>query len=118
MLGVQTWDVVKRLPRLEWPLDYYLPLLFYMGTNDPARGDPDCFKRDYVTNHLESEFAERDLGKSCIRNIIASRLRKVILLLCLALVRHIWSPESSTVLPSKERHGHTEESSAKVNKNY
>lgn len=95
-----------------------LSLSALLGTNDPAREDPDCFKREYVTNHLESEFAERDLGKSCIRKIIASRLRKVILLLCLALVRHIWSPESSTVVPSKERHGHIEVSSAKVNKNY
>ena len=117
LLGVQIWDIVERLPRLEWPLDYYLLLLFYIGTNDTARGNPDCFKHDCMTNHLESRFAERDPGKSCIRKIVASRLRKVILPLCSALVRHFWSPESSTVLPSKERHGHTRVSSAKVNKN-
>jgi len=45
-------------------------------------------------------------------------LRKVILPLFSALIRHIWSPEPNTVLPSKERHGCNGASPAKVNKNY
>lgn len=46
LLGVQVWDIVERLPRLEWPLDNYFLLVLQMGTNDTARGDPDCFKHD------------------------------------------------------------------------
>lgn len=46
LLGVQVWDIVERLPRLEWPLDYYFLLVLQRGTNDTARGDPDCFKHD------------------------------------------------------------------------
>lgn len=99
LLGVQIWDIVERLLRLEWLLYYCLLLHFYMDTNDTSRGDPYCFKHDCMTNHLESRFVERELGKSCIRKIIASKLRKVILPLCLTLVRHIWSPESSAVCP-------------------
>lgn len=43
---------------------------------------------------------------SCISKSAASRLRKVILLLCSALVRPGWSAGSSAGLPSV-RHGHT-----------
>lgn len=31
LLRVQVWDIVERLPRLEWPLDYYYFLLVLKG---------------------------------------------------------------------------------------
>lgn len=46
LLGVQVWDIVERLPRLEWPLDYYFLLVLQMVTNDTAREGPACFKHD------------------------------------------------------------------------
>jgi len=40
----------------------------------------------------------------CFRQNIASRLRKVIFLLYLALVQHIWSAVYSSGFPVQERH--------------
>lgn len=48
LLGVQVWDIVERLPRLEWPLDYYFLLVLQMVTNDTAREGPACFKHDWL----------------------------------------------------------------------
>lgn len=49
----------------------------------------------------------------CIRESIASRMRKVILLLCSALVTLIWSVGYSLSPSGQERHGHTGANPAK-----
>ena len=87
-----------------------------------------CFMHQYAlwADHLESSSAEKDLevlvddklttsqqctlmakaGSSiqdCISRSISSRLKKVVLPLCSALVSHIWSTVSSCGLLSKRK---------------
>lgn len=49
MPGSQIWDVMKRLPRLVQPSRCYPPLLlFHVGIDDIARGDPEHIKYDFM----------------------------------------------------------------------
>jgi len=66
---------------------------------------------DYISNVVQKfkmRPEEPDPGSDilgCFRKSTASRLRDMILLLCSALLRHIWSAVSSSRLPSTTERG-------------
>ncbi|KAK4828691.1 hypothetical protein QYF61_000529 [Mycteria americana] len=102
----------------------WIMILFhtFIDIKAPAQPGGDWLERSFVEKDLEflvdnklimsqkcAFVAKKANGLlSCIRLSIASRSREVILRLCSALVRHIWSAGPSAGLPPvQERHGHS-----------
>ncbi|GAB0179522.1 hypothetical protein GRJ2_000417500 [Grus japonensis] len=56
-------NIVERLQRAVWPLDYNFLLLFHMGTKGAARGDLEHIKSDYMALHVKT----KDMGSLPMR---------------------------------------------------
>lgn len=74
--GIWIQNIVERLQRVVWPLEYYSLLLFHVGTKGTARGDLEHIESGYMALQVRTKdmdslpLKEKDLqGSECILTV-------------------------------------------------